>query len=450
MNRLFLRFFVLVMLSVTAATVLIYFATAYFFGDPLEQIARKQAAAPIFLLEQYIDKAPPDEWLVRLNKVRQVADFNVDLLPIAGVAETLPPERRAALWRGDIVLDMAGRAFYRRVDLHGERYVGSDTDVIHVRGLPIDVGLALKMEGLRYVIVALALLIPIAFWSRNHWRGLQALSQAADDFGSGKLATRVQVAPNAGIYPLAQCLNQMAQRIEGLLEAHRNLLHSVSHELRTPIARLEFGLELLREESLEGLPEGTSEETPDGTPQQAPARFQAMQTDIDELKALVNELLDLTKLDQQRSLPQARFSVADMVHECVQSVAPLLAGHDLELQVSERLGDLVGDRKLLMRALGNLLTNAAKYGKRKVMLTARRNADGRFEASVEDDGPGIPAEARERIFEPFYRVDSNDEHAIGGFGLGLAIAKKAIALHGGNIVVTQSPLGGAKFVVAIP
>jgi signal transduction histidine kinase len=438
MNRLFLRFFVLVILSVTTATVLIYFATTYFFGDPLEQIARKQAAAPIFLLEQYVDKAPADEWLVRLNKVRQVSDFSIDLLPIASVGDTLQPERRSALWRGDIVLDIPGKAFYRRVDLHGERYVGSDADVIHVTGLPIDVGLALKMEGLRYVIVALALLIPIAFWSRNHWRGLQALSRAADDFGGGKLATRVRVAHNAGIYPLAQCLNQMAQRIEGLLEAHRNLLHSVSHELRTPIARIEFGLELLREESLEG------------TQQQPTARFHALQADIDELKALVNELLDLTKLEQQRSLLQARFSLADMVRECVQAVAPLLAGHDLELQMSERLGDLVGDRRLLIRALGNLLVNAAKYGRGKVILTAYLNADGRFEASVEDDGPGIPVEARERIFEPFYRIDSDNERAVSGFGLGLAIAKKAIALHGGNILVTESSLGGAKFVVAIP
>jgi len=175
-----------------------------------------------------------------------------------------------------------------------------------------------------------------------------------------------------------------------------------------------------------------------------------LQADIDELKALVNELLDLTKLEQQRSLLQARFSLADMVRECVQAVAPLLAGHDLELQMSERLGDLVGDRRLLIRALGNLLVNAAKYGRGKVILTAYLNADGRFEASVEDDGPGIPVEARERIFEPFYRIDSDNERAVSGFGLGLAIAKKAIALHGGNILVTESSLGGAKFVVAIP
>ncbi|HEY8027376.1 MAG TPA: ATP-binding protein [Burkholderiaceae bacterium] len=438
MNRLFLRFFVLVMLSITAATVVIYFATAYFFGDPLEQIARKQAAAPIFLLEQYVDKAPVDDWLVRLNKVRQVSDFNFDLLPIKGVEEILEPSRRAALWRGEVVIDIPGRAFYRRVDLHGDRYVGSDTDVIHVTGLPIDVGLALKLEGLRYVIVALALLIPIAFWSRNHWRALQALSQAAEDFGSGKLATRIDMAPNAGVYPLAQCLNQMAERIQGLLEAHRNLLHSVSHELRTPIARIEFGLELLREESLE-------EAQP-----QARARFIDLQTDIDELKALVNELLDLTKLEQQRSLPQARFMLDDMLHDSVQAVAPILALREVEIQIAERLGELVGDRRLMTRALGNLLANAAKYGRHKVLLTAKRNADGSFEATVEDDGPGIAHEARQRIFEPFYRLDINTTQPVTGFGLGLAIAKKAITLHGGSILVAESALGGAKFVVAIP
>ncbi len=436
MNRLFLRFFLLVMLSISAATVVIYFAISYFFGDPFEEIARKQASAQIFLLEQYIDKAPTDEWLVRLNKVREVSNFDLELIPLKAAQAVLAPEKVKALARGYIVLDVPGKSFYRRVDLRGERYIGSNEEAIHVQGLPIDVSLELKMEAMRYVIVALALLIPIALWSRGHWRGLQTLSNAADDFGAGKLATRVAIARNASIYPLAHCMNQMAQRIEGLLDAHRNLLHSVSHELRTPIARLEFGLELLREEGqFTALPQ---------------ARLQAMEADITELNALVSELLSLTKLEQQQILGRAHFDLADMLQDNLHAVAHGFVDKQLTTDFPDNLGELAGDRRLLSRALGNLLLNAAKYGDHRIVLSACRLADGSHQISVEDDGPGIPIEERQRIFEPFHRLDNSRDRSTGGFGLGLAIAYKAVALHGGNIVASESALGGARFVMTIP
>jgi two-component system OmpR family sensor kinase len=434
MNRLFLRFGLLVLLSVSAATVVIYFALRYVFGDPLEEIARRQAAAPIFLLEQYIDQAPADEWLVRLNKVREVSNFDLELIPLSIAHSALAGNKMQALDHGDIVLDVAGKSFYRRVDLRGQRYVGSDEEVIHVQGLPIDVGLAVKMEALRFVIIALALLIPIAFWSRAHWRGLQKLSHAADAFGAGKLNMRVEMSKNDSIYPLADCMNQMAQRIEGLLDAHRNLLHSVSHELRTPIARLEFGLELLREEAQTELPL---------------ARMQAMEEDLAELNSLVKELLDLTALERQ-SIQGSEFALEDFLKNCVYLLDHRLLDKKLDLDLANGLGNFVCDQRLLARALSNLLLNAVKYSDRHIAMRAHSEADGSIHIAVEDDGPGIPIEERERIFQPFYRLDRSRDRETGGFGLGLAIAQKAIALHGGKIVLTDSPLGGAKFSVALP
>src|SRR5471032_1123892 len=191
-------------------------------------------------------QAPADEWLARLNKVREVAGADVELLPLQAALPALPHSRRAALLSGAIVIDVAGKSFYRRVDLTGARYIGSDADVIHAQKLPIVVGQALRMEAIRYAIVALFLLLPIGWWSRAHWRGLQALSRVADDFCSGDLAARATVRRTSSIAPLATRINEMAARIARLLDARKNLLHSVSHELRTPIARLEFGLELLR------------------------------------------------------------------------------------------------------------------------------------------------------------------------------------------------------------
>jgi signal transduction histidine kinase len=429
-NRLFFRFFVLVMLSITVATFVIYFAISRLFGDPLEDIARRQAAAEIFLLEQYVDKAPADEWLVRLNKVREVSRANLELIPLADARAALPGGRRPALERGEVVLDAANKAFFRRVDLAGERYVGSGAEVIHAQGLPIDVGLALEMEALRYVIVALALLIPIALWSRAHWRGLQTLSAVADEFGAGKLSARASFRRSASIYPLAERINHMAGRIEGLVEAQTSLLHSVSHELRTPIARLEFALELLRTAA----PDGALE-----------PRIAAMEADLAELNALVGELLGMSRIGSERGLQAAPFELAAALREC-----GALLDHPVALDLDGAPASICGDRRLLMRAVGNVLRNAQKYAKNRITLSARAAAPARVEIVVEDDGAGIPQAERERIFEPFYRLDRSRDRATGGFGLGLSIARKAVELHGGTITAEASMLGGARFVIILP
>lgn len=432
MNRIFFRFFVLVMLSITAATFVIYFAFARLFGDPLDDIARRQAAAQIFLLEQYVDQAPGDEWLTRLNNVREVSEVRYDLMPLAQALDALGAGQRAELERGNIVIDVAGKSFYRRVDLDGERYIGSQDEVLHARNLPIDTGQALKMELLRYVIVAIALLVPIALWSRSHWQGLQSLSRMADEFGAGKLSVRAQLKPSDAVYPLAERINHMAGRIEDLMEAQRSLLHSVSHELRTPIARLEFALELLDAKARD--PELSR-------------RIAAMEGDLSELNNLVKELLDMSKLDSTRTLQGAPVELEALLRDCCATLPP--SPQPVACELASGLGTVEADARLLARAVGNLLRNAQKYAQGRIVLSARRTPDG-VEIAVDDDGPGIPLDERDRIFDPFYRLDRSRDRATGGFGLGLSIAHKAVALHGGTLRVESSPLGGARFVLRLP
>ena len=428
MNRLFLRFVVLVVLSVSVATVLIYWSVSALFGDPLDDIARRQASAQIFLLEQYVDQAPADEWLVRLNKVREVSKVRLDLVALDKAQAALAPPQRAALERGEVVIDARNKTFYRRVDRGGERYVGSDGDVIVARGLPIDVGLAVRIEALRFAILALALLVPIGLWSRAHWKGLQQLSEVARQVGDGQLDARARLPPSASIYPLAERMNEMAGRIERLFDSQKNLLHSVSHELRTPIARLEFALELLRAKAADPALE---------------SRIAAMEGDVAELNALVGELLGMARLDSAQAASGAPFDLAGAVRACV---AELPRPVELELGA---LPGYRGDQRLLMRALGNLLRNADKYAEGWIAVTARQ-LPGRIEISVDDDGPGIPEGERERIFEPFYRLDRSRDRASGGFGLGLSIAGKAVALHGGIIRVGSSARGGASMTMVLP
>jgi two-component system OmpR family sensor kinase len=432
--RVFLRFFVPVMLSVAVASAIVYFAITRIVGDPVEDLARRQAAAQIFLLEQYVDKAPLDEWLTRLNKVREVAGSHYDLMPLASARATLPASSQAALTRGDVVLDVAGKSFLRRVDLDGARYVGSEQDVVRARELPIDVAVALKVEALRFLIVALVLLAPIGIWSRRHWHGLQVLGRVADEFGAGKLDARARMAPSSTMYPLAERMHGMAGRIDSLLSAQTSLLHSVSHELRTPIARLTFGLTLLEDASADPV---------------VHQRARAMAGDVAELNALVGELLAMTRLDSSQALQLDSVDLARMLDDCVASLPPLVSAVHVETDLGANPGHVAADARLLSRAVCNLLGNARRYADTRVVLRAAR-ADGTVTIIVEDDGPGIPEGEREQVFAPFYRLDRSRDRATGGFGLGLAIARKAVQLHGGSLTVADGEMGGAKMVITLP
>lgn len=438
-NRIFLRFFLSVLLSIAVASVLVYVVITWRYGDPIEQNAARQVAPQIFLLEQYVDQAPSDEWLTRLNKVREVSHVKMDLIPLKDALSRLSLQQQTRLQAGKVVVDVRQRAFYRRVDMVGDKYVASEDDVIYAYDLPIDFWLNAKMEILRYFILALVLLVPIGFWSRAHWRDIQALARVTQDFGAGQLSVRAITPKRASIYPLAQQINRMAEQIERLLSAQKMLLHSVSHELRTPIARLEFGLELLRHHN--------------GNQTSLETRIDAMQGDIQELNALVGELLTMAKLEQNHTdTPTIKdiFSTEVFFHTCVQSLQPLSAGKNFSYDIAGDCSELTANHQLLNRAIANLLKNALKYAENEIHISVKRTIDNQIELVIEDDGSGIPDNEREKIFEPFYRLDRSRDKATGGFGLGLAIVRQAVLLHQGRIQVLTSNLGGAKFVLTLP
>ena len=438
MNRLFFRFFVLVMLSITVAAFVIYFAISRLFGDPLEDIARRQAAAEIFLLEQYVDQAPADEWLVRLNKVREVSRSQ----PGTGAAgqRARAPCRRAARGararrdrarRGQQGVFPARRPGRRA--LHRQRRRGDPRAEPADRHRPRarDGGAALRHRRAGAAdpdraVVALAL------------AGLAgAVGAWRTSLAPASCRRAPSVKPSASIYPLAERINHMAGRIEGLVESQANLLHSVSHELRTPIARLEFALELLRAKA----PDGALE-----------PRIAAMEGDLAELNALVGELLGMARIGAGGTLAARAVrpgaGAAGMRGRSHRGLTPQV-GPQGPHRFEAALGSIDGDQRLLMRAVGNLLRNAEKYAKSRIILRRARAGSG-----DRDRGggrrPRHPEAERERIFEPFYRLDRSRDRATGGFGLGLSIARKAVELHGGTIRAEQSPLGGARFVIALP
>jgi two-component system OmpR family sensor kinase len=266
------------------------------------------------------------------------------------------------------------------------------------------------MEVVRYVVVALALLVPIALWSRSHWQGLQMLARVADEFGAGKLSARAHMKPSDAAYPLAERINAMAERIQGCWSRRR----TCCTRSRTNCARRSrgwnsrsncWGPEALRRPEVGEAHRGDARRP--GRAERAGER-----TALDEQAG---------QRAPSRSAPCSRSSrcCANAPTACIRVPPPCI-------RARRQAGQLDGDRRLLARAVGNLLRNAQKYAAHTVALSARRDG-GLLEILVDDDGPGIPEEERERIFEPFYRLDRSRDRATGGFGLGLSIARKAVA-----------------------
>ncbi|SDB64287.1 two-component system, OmpR family, sensor kinase [Pseudomonas sp. NFACC23-1] len=287
------------------------------------------------------------------------------------------------------------------------------------------------------VLIGATMLACLLLWLRPHWRDLERLRRTAERFGKGHLDERTHIASSSNIGSLAHVFDTMAGDIENLLNQQRDLLNAVSHELRTPLTRLDFGLALALSDDL---------------PPASRERLQGLVAHIRELDELVLELLSYSRLQNPQRLPE-RVEVAldEFIDSILGSVDEDLAAPDVVIDVllHGALERFVLDPRLTARALQNLLRNAMRYCEKRIQVGVLVSDQG-CEIWVDDDGIGIPDSERERVFEPFYRLDRSRDRATGGFGLGLAISRRALEAQGGTLTVEASPLGGARFRLWLP
>jgi signal transduction histidine kinase len=265
-------------------------------------------------------------------------------------------------------------------------------------------------------------------------RPLRRLRVAVDQFGRGELATRIGSNRPDEIGELARAFDRMAGRIETLMAAERRLLQDVSHELRSPLARLGYAIELGRT---------------GGDPALALDRIKR---DVDRLSNLVGELLQLTTAEGD---PLARVAKRVSLDELLRDLAD---DCDLEAKAKgcrlvaaiDGPASLLGDRELLRRAVENVLRNAIRHSPEGTDIELDLRArPGLATITVRDRGTGVPDEALEWIFNPFFRVDDDRSRSSGGVGLGLAIARRAIELHRGRIEA-QNAGPGLRVVIELP
>lgn len=272
---------------------------------------------------------------------------------------------------------------------------------------------------------------------------IMKLRQAAQEFAGGNLSTRV--APRLGqssgeLFDLAHDFDRMAEQIETLLNSQQRLLRDISHELRSPLARLNIALELVRRQGAEN----------------SPRHLERIAGESEKLNEMIGQLLVITRLEGGGDHVRGTGTVAldELLRRVVDDAnyEGKTSGRRAELTIHRPL-TIQGVEELLHSALENVVRNALRYTTPDgpVVVALDRAVDGRSAViTIGDHGPGVPAADLPRLFQPFYRVSEARDRQSGGAGVGLAIAERAIRLHGGTISAANPATGGLMVTISLP
>jgi two-component system, OmpR family, sensor kinase len=270
-------------------------------------------------------------------------------------------------------------------------------------------------------------------------RPLRRMAAVAARVDAGDLAPRIhQDGQGNEIRVLTGAFNHMLDRLTEAFAGQRAFVADASHELRTPLTVIRGQLEVL-----------SAQDNPSGDEVRRVEHL--LQAEIARISRLVDDLLLLAKTEQTEFLLIEPIDLPTFVDE-LWDASTLLAERRFQLDPVPP-GTLIADPDRLAQALRNLLTNAIEHTipeRGLVLMRVQRAGTDRIRFVVEDDGPGIPADERERIFERFHRTDQARDRASGGTGLGLAIVDAIAKAHGGTAKASASPAGGARIELELP
>jgi len=291
---------------------------------------------------------------------------------------------------------------------------------------------AAQRDAWGWAIATLMLMTFMAYASiRRMLRPLRALAYGAAMFGRGELSHRIRVRHHDEIGALAGRFNRMADDIQAMLDAKRELLLAISHELRSPLTRARLNAELMDE----------------GQPQQAVVH------ELGLMRDLIDDLLERERLDAGHSaLRLEACAWPALVDELLQKrFADQVATGRLRLELADGLPTMQLDRTRMQMLLGNLLDNALRHhdaAQGPVTLNARTTG-AHLEVSVRDLGPGVPEDALVRLGQPFFRPDSARTRDSGGVGLGLNLCRLIAQAHGGTLTLRNAH-PGLQATLALP
>jgi two-component system OmpR family sensor kinase len=269
-------------------------------------------------------------------------------------------------------------------------------------------------------------------------RPLRRMARIAARVDAGDLSPRMDYrGPRNETAILADAFDHMLDRLEEAFARQQAFVSDASHELRTPLTAIRGQLEVLARRA-----------HPDQAEIQRVQRL--VQAEVERMTRLTEDLLLLAHTDESRFIQREPIELQSLLEELIASAAPTT---DRTLRLDAEVpGILNADRDRLAQALRNLIRNAVEHTQPGggIELGASEGSDGRVQIWVDDDGPGIPAQERDRVFDRFHRADPSRARSAGGTGLGLAIVRAIVDAQGGSVWASDSPLGGARVVIELP
>jgi len=401
----------------------------------VEQLSEQLARATIYLLIDELIRYPEAEQPRRLAELKQARGFGFDLELLTRDSANLDDDQRRRLDEGDTVMALArgGDAVRVFAAIAGTGWIMQLGPLYQMNPYPPQLLILIGLLGLSLIGLTVYLLV------RQLEQRLSVLEGAATRIAAGNLETRVPDVGTDSVGRLAAAFNGMARHLQRLLAVQREMVSAVAHELRTPVARLRFGLEMSAEAQ---------------TDEARRKYLEGMDGDIDDLDALVDEMLVYSRLE--RGSPTLHFLQVDLgalVDQVIGELAPLRADVSVSRGECATAADgscwAEAEPQYLRRALSNLITNAMRHAESRVQVSF--TIDGQtVRLEVDDDGPGVPEADWEKVFTPFLRLDDSRTRASGGHGLGLSIVRRIIYWHGGRSQLGHSDLGGARFSLVWP
>jgi len=323
------------------------------------------------------------------------------------------------------ILSTSGRAY--RLAAVSEKPL-SHFVVIPWAGLTIRLTIAIFISGLICYLLSIYLTKP-----------LRSLRMAAKSLGTGKLNTRVghfKGHHRDEIDELRDEFDRMAEQLETLVNSKERLLQDISHELRSPLARLQIIMELGRKKANS----------------LAEIEFARMELECLRLNNLIGEILQFARLDKSvDEIIKNNVNIADILKKIEEDASFEYSESTPRLQLKVQDFTLCVDERLIHRAIENAVRNALRYSPAKEAVNLELSIDDKnLIIDIMDRGPGVPPDQLEKIFNPFYRVDTSREKKTGGYGLGLSIAQKAVKLHHGEISAKNRKSGGLWVRIILP
>ena len=412
-RRLLFRSYLLLVGGLLLIAVVLDFGFGYLQSQQ-EQDVDRWLESTFDLIEYQLASAEPDARDDALASISTRLGIDVQLLAADDVHMSPTAGRRVPA-----VVDADGNTSY----LHE----AAQLDAIILLG-PIAAPQESLLMNLLPPLFYLSIFVVVGLWLRPLLKDIDVISSGAQRFAADYREPPSTAKQTTQLTALATNLDEMATRLSGVLRSQKELIAALSHEMRTPLARIRFALAVIANSDDDKLN----------------AKLAAMNNDVQEVDDLIASMLNYARLDH----PDIEMHLqAVPTVEWLEQIAgkSRTASIHIELQTTGAPDKVWMDPRLMELALSNLLVNATRYAD-KIVRCSLSLQDATYALTVEDDGQGIPAEERDKVFKAFTRIDDSRNRETGGYGLGLAVVARVAELHGGVATVDASEtLGGAQF-----